>query len=316
MQMIEVMGNPTLGDVYELLTDPEFTDPEGGILYEMSTLGGPARSAAALISQTEGETLGGIMANALESMNWLESNARRDGFGHADFSPLDLNKKKLAVFYVEPVEELGANARPLRIVSSMFLSAAMKGRKVRWKGATLFIFDEAYALDRLEILVKRVAVLRTHGARAWVIWTNKGQIEELYGKNAETFFANAAQVQIFGLNDVEGAEYVSRRIGNWVRWTLRKVQTNDGMQEELVPAASCSFRDGPEVNRTTGRAGRLQIILNEGGDPFLLRRTSFRKMFKPDQYGRDPYEPQRETLREKAMRALRAAVRKFKEWRQ
>jgi type IV secretory pathway TraG/TraD family ATPase VirD4 len=309
-------GKPTLGDVYELMTDPDFTNKDGGIVYEMSMLGGPARSAAALIAATPGETLGSIMANALGSMNWLESQARRKGFGHADFSPLDINNGKTAVFYVEPVELLGVNARPLRLVSEMFLSAAFQGRKKRGKGTTLFIFDEAYALNRLEILPKAVAILRGFGARAWLIWQNKGQVEELYGKNAETFFANSGQVQVFAINDVEGANYVSERIGKWVKWSKRKVRTKEGVEEEWQPSAACFLRDGPEVNRTTGRAGRLQIVLNEGGDPFLLRRTSYRKMFKPDRYGRDPYEPQRETLREKAVCALRSAVMKFKEWRQ
>ena len=91
-------------------------------------------------------------------------------------------------------------------------------------------------------------------------------------------------------------------LARWVRWTKNRVRTQQGVEEEWQPSAACFVRDGPEVNRTTGRAGRLQIVLNEGGDPFLLRRTSYRKMFKPGQYGRDPYEPGGGTLREK-MRA-------------
>ena len=121
------MNKPTLSDVYALLTDPDFTDKDGGTVYEMAMLGGPARSAAALISATPGETLGGIMANALGSMKWLESRARRNGFGHADFSPLDINNGKTAVFYVEPVELLGVNPRPLRLIAEMFLSRRVSG---------------------------------------------------------------------------------------------------------------------------------------------------------------------------------------------
>lgn len=44
-------GAPTLADVYELLTDAGFRNRTGGILYEMAMLGGPARSAAALLSE-------------------------------------------------------------------------------------------------------------------------------------------------------------------------------------------------------------------------------------------------------------------------
>ena len=37
---------------------------------------------------------------------------------------------------------------------------------------------------------------------------------------------------------------------------------------------------------------------------------------RTEETGKDPYELRRETLREKCMRAVRAAVMKFKEWRQ
>ena len=87
------------------------------------------------------------------------------------------------------------------------------------------------------------------------------------------------------------------------------------MEEEWQPSASCSFRDGPEINRTTARAGRLQIVLTEEY-PFLLRRTSYRKTFAPDQYGRDPYQPQKETLGDKVIRWARSAVKKSREQRQ
>ena len=56
------------------------------------------------------------------------------------------------------------------------------------------------------------------------------QLIELYRANAETFFANAAQVQIFGVNDKAGAEYFSWRMGNRVKWRKRQTQTNQGMQ--------------------------------------------------------------------------------------
>jgi type IV secretory pathway TraG/TraD family ATPase VirD4 len=296
-------NTPTLGDVYDLLTSPDFSDPQSVVVEEMGNLGGAARSAAGLISQLESETFGSVLSNALQNMNWLESDARREGFGHADFSPLDINTKKLAAFFVEAEEELGANARPLRVVFSEFFSAAMKGRKVRGKGSTLFIIDEAYALDRSELLLKRIAVLRKRGARAWLIWTNKGQVHDLYGKNAETFFANAGQVQIFAINDHEGAEYVSGRIGKWVRWKKKTIRTNGGVEEEWQPSGSF-LRDGPEINKNTGRESGLQIVLNEGGDPFLLRRTSYRKMFKPGEYDPDPYEPAQDGMVKRAIERI------------
>ena len=103
----------------------------------------------------------------------------------------------------------------------------------------------------------------------------------MYGANAETFFANAGQVQVFAINDKAGAKYFSERIGNRVRWRKRQVQTNQGMRAEWEPAGACSLRDGTEVGRSTSRESGLQIVLNEGGDPFLLRRTPYDKCSGP-----------------------------------
>ncbi len=220
--------NATLGDVYNLLTDPAFSDPDGATVYEMAMLGGPARSAAALMSTTPGETLGSIMANALANMNWLESQAMRTAFGAADFSSLDLNNGKTTVIFVLPPELLGVHPRALRLVVTMFVSAAMQGRKVPGRAPTLFIFDECYALGTLDLLTKAAAILRGYGARAWFIWQGKGQPDELYGKNSETFFSNAGQTQVFAINDVAGSNYVSERIGRIVRWKKREMRTGQG----------------------------------------------------------------------------------------
>ncbi|HKN20674.1 MAG TPA: hypothetical protein VJX73_04625 [Terracidiphilus sp.] len=70
-----------------------------------------------------------------------------------------------------------------------------------------------------------------------------------------------------------------------------------------------SKRDGPEINRNTGRESGLQIILNEGGDPFLLRRTSYRKMFKPGAYDPDPYEPAQDGTLKQAFRRFVGLLR-------
>jgi hypothetical protein len=52
----------------------------------------------------------------------------------------------------------------------------------------------------------------------------------------------------------------------------------------------------------------LQIVLNEGGEPFLLRRTSYRKMFKPGEYDPDPYEPAQDGLRKRAFERILALL--------
>jgi type IV secretory pathway TraG/TraD family ATPase VirD4 len=303
----------SLSDVYELLTDPDFKNAKSLVSQEMAYLGGSARSAAALVTQSAEETVGGIMANAFSHMRWLESYAMREMLESSDFSPLDINNGRTTVYFVLPPELLGVHQRALRLMVTTFVAAAMKGRKTRGKPATLFEIDEAFAIGALDILTKAAALLRGFGARARLFFQNIGQIRELYGRNAETFFANAGQVQFFGLNDKEGCDYVSDRLGKRRLWRKRKMQTKEGVRVEWEPAGTAPLRDGPEIAQMLGRNGRLQIVTCEGELPFLLRRTSYRDMFPPDQYAQDPMEPPERSWKRDLWWLERTLLKKLKE---
>jgi type IV secretory pathway TraG/TraD family ATPase VirD4 len=250
-------------------------------------------------------------------MKWLESEAVREMLSRSDFSPLDLNDGKTTVYWVQPPELLGTHQRLLRLMASTFLGAVLKGRKARGKDATLLIFNECYALGRLDLLLKTAALLRGYGARGIYFFQNIGQCRDLYDKNADTFFANSGQVTVLSGNDHDGASFVSMAMGD--RWRVRKKKRKDArgnIEVEYEQEIPRPLRDPAELNRLLGRAGRTEIVLNEGGDPLLLRRTSYRKMFTPDQYDRDVYELPRETLGDKVIRWARAAVKKSREQRQ
>ena len=288
----------TLGAVRDLLIDPN-----GPPLYAMAVLGGAARSAAAMLSQAAEETVGGIMANALGQTKFLDSRGMRLMFSASDFSALDLNKGNMTVFFVLPPEFLGVHARALRLVLNTFLSAAAKG--LTGKHSTLYILDEFFSLGVQNSMTKYVAILRNYGVRMWLIVQNVTQLIELYKVNAETFFANAAQVQVFGVNDKAGADYFAARLGNRLKWRKRETQTNRGVRVEWEPAGTSSLRDGNEIGRATSRESGLLIVLNEGGDPFLLRRTPYDKLFKESEYAPDPFEPKRQTLANRMFSKLR-----------
>jgi type IV secretory pathway TraG/TraD family ATPase VirD4 len=283
--------HPTLIGVQQYLTDERLTKKGSAMLHTMSGLGGLSEEAAALLSQAAEETIGGIMANAMSHLAWLKSAGMQRMFSKSDFAPEDINNGRTSVYFALPPEMLGFHERALRLVTNTMVNAAFKGRKVKGKPATLFILDEAAGLGALPILLKAAAILRGFGSRVWFFYQAKSQSTDLFGKNAETLFANSAQVQVFALNDAEGQEYVEKRLGGRVLWRKKVTKTQFGEVVEYEPSAAFSLRNNEEVGRATGRSSGLQIILNEGSDPFLLRRTSYRKMFKPGEYDPDPFEP-------------------------
>jgi type IV secretion system protein VirD4 len=308
--------NPTLIDAQELLTDPGLVEKDSALQQAMFGIGGLAEEAAALLSTAAEETVGGIKANALSQMAWLKSAGMRRMLSRSDFAPEDINNGHTSMYLALPPEMLGVHERALRLITNTMVNAAFKGRKRRGKPATLFILDEAAALGNLPVLPKAAAILRGFGGRVWFFYQAKSQPDALFGKNSETIFANCAQVQGFALNDSVGQKYFEERLGGRVLWRKKISKTQWGDVVEYEPSAAFSLRNNEEIGRATGRSSGLQIVLNEGGDPFLLRRTSYRKMFKPGHFAADPYEPQAARVREKAMELLRRAVMAVKEWRQ
>ena len=77
---------------------------------------------------------------------------------------------------------------------------------------------------------------------------------------------------------------------------------------EWEHAGAHNLRDGIEIGRSTSRESGLQIVLNEGGDPFLLRRTPYDKLFKPGEYAADPFEPRRQSLANRLFEKLREVM--------
>jgi type IV secretory pathway TraG/TraD family ATPase VirD4 len=304
----------TLAAVQALLANPDLTDPGSELIQEMFAMGGLAQEAAALLSQAAEETIGGIMANAMSHMTWLKSSGMRLMLGSSDFSALDLNNGHTTVYFVMPPELMGVHKRALRLITGTFTRAAAKGRKAKGKRPTLFMLDEFAALGTMDSMPQQAAIARGRGMRIIFVVQTIGQLVQLYGKNWQTFFGNSGQVQVFAVNDVEGQEFIEKNLGPRVRWRKRTTKTKDGEQVDWEPTAAFSLRGAEEVGRAVGRSSGLQIVLNEGGHPFLLRRTPYTKMFKPGEYAPDPSEPGGESLRDKAWGVVRLARQKLLEW--
>ena len=269
----------------------------------MAVLGGTARSAAAMMSQASEETVGGIMANALGHTKFLDSRGMREMLSGSDFAALDLNKGNTTVYFVLPPEYLTVHQRALRLVVNTFLAAAAKGRK--GKHPTLYILDEFYSLGPAFNHDSRG---RDH-ARLRGPHCLGGSERYAADRDVSPQLGNVlcecrAGADVRHQRQGRRGDF-SWRLGNRVKW--RKTQAQ-GMRAEWEPAGASSLRDGSEVGRSSSRESGLQIVLNEGGDPFLLRRTPYDKMFRPGEYAPDPFEPRRPSLANRLFRKLREVM--------
>ncbi|CAM4027925.1 type IV secretory system conjugative DNA transfer family protein [Paracoccus yeei] len=68
---------------------------------------------------------------------------------------------------------------------------------------------EFAALGRLEAMERAMGLMAGYGIQLWPILQDMSQLKDLYGTRAGTFIANAGIQQVFGVNDLETAKWLS-----------------------------------------------------------------------------------------------------------
>jgi type IV secretion system protein VirD4 len=58
-----------------------------------------------------------------------------------------------------------------------------------------------------------MGLMAGYGLQLWPILQDLSQLRDLYGTRANTFVANAGVLQVFGVNDVETARWLSQALG-------------------------------------------------------------------------------------------------------
>lgn len=161
---------------------------------------------------SEARELQSIVSTALGQLGFLSDPALAHFLTGCDFDFSLLRQPKTSVFFMIPPEHLQGNKPFARLMVQSLLNAIWKQPK-GGEASVLVVLDEQYQLGSLDDLKTAPALLRSYRARLWSIFQNIGQLKDLYGDAWEGVLANAGFVQVFTPNDLETAEYFSRRIG-------------------------------------------------------------------------------------------------------
>ncbi|MBO9457376.1 type IV secretory system conjugative DNA transfer family protein, partial [Paracoccus sp. R12_2] len=109
-------------------------------------------------------------------------------------------------------------------------------RPVPAPAPALFLLDEFAALGRLEAVERGMGLMAGYGIQLWPILQDLSQLRDLYGARASTFLANAAVQQVFGVNDLDTAKWLSESIGK---------ETAYGHSESHQPGEPASLTTAP-----------------------------------------------------------------------
>ena len=87
-----------------------------------------------------------------------------------------------------------------------------------------------------------------------VIWflQSLSQLMDMYPRNWQTFFACCGQVQMFSINDKEGAQFLSQMIGYRQLWK-KKMSADGSGWRTWEQAGAFWLRDPSEVSRMVSR---------------------------------------------------------------
>lgn len=225
--------------------------------------------------------------SAVSDLAFMRDPALRDSLSGDDFDFRDFKRKASTLYIIAPPDGVQRRDMWLRLVVASGLSLlgdVQKGRGLD----TLFLLDEAAVLGYMESIASRYALLAGYGVRFWLVFQSLGQVKEHYPKQWESFLDNAGFAQFFTPNNMETAEYISKRAGNRtvsVQSTSTGADGKSSKNESLKGVPLWSPQD------VLGLPRNQQIIFapNTGGYPISIDRGNYDENPAYKGLNRNPY---------------------------
>lgn len=152
----------------------------------------------------------------------------------------------------------------IRVFFDLAISS-LTSRKKRGKYEVLFLLDEVAQLGFLQIIPKSITLLKGMGGQLWLFFQSYSQIQNIYGKDADTILGNATQI-FYGCNDIKTANLISDSLG---KKTIREYNKNGDYIDSPKPLL---FPD--EIRKLSPEK---PIILMCGKAPIQSKRLNYLK---------------------------------------
>lgn len=242
-----------------------------------------AAEAAAVLGEVLGSDEAGSFRTTLSrNIKWLSDPDMIDHLKPSDFSLWKAVQEGWSIFLVLKPDDLDDFKNWLRMNVQIALSAKMAMGTNQSGLQTLFFLDEFSALGRFSEIEKAAGYMRGYGIKLVPIIQNIGQIQDLYGKNWETFLGNAAAVIAWGLNDLETEKYISDRLGRIVvaETSYSRSSSLSGIQGSSSSNKSMGLRERAvrfpnEVHDQGARETMRAFVIPASGKPLVVTRLPY-----------------------------------------
>ena len=270
----------TLARVRELLTlRPD--DFEKSVMQAMRAAGGLAARAAARLEQKADRERSGVISSAQRHTHFLDSPAMEAVLSGNDLDLRTLKMGRVSLYLILPPHRVEAYRRWLRLMigcalNTMWRTPGQPHERV------LFLLDEFGHLGRMRPIEEAVALVPGYGLSFWFFLQDLSQLKSVYREHWPTFLANCEVLQAFGTNDVDTAEYLSRRLGEatiQVESETRSAGRSQGKTGSRSLSAGQGVSERARRLLTPDEVLRLppdrQLLVVKGRDPVLARRLSY-----------------------------------------
>jgi type IV secretion system protein VirD4 len=241
-------------------------------MQESRTAGGlAARAANRHLGKSDREATG-VLSSAQRHTHFLDSPRMTAVLDRSDFSFAELKNRTATVFLVLPPDRLGAYARWLRLMVAQSLQETVRAQGDR---TVLYLLDEFAALGYLPPVERAMGLMAGYGVQLWPILQDIHQLQAVYGPRAGTFLSNAGVLQVFGVNDHEGARLVSDLLGSETVVFKTASATFNGDHSNLSLAAHHTGRPVLMPDEVRRLSSDMELLFVVGQRPILARKLRY-----------------------------------------
>ncbi|PIO96388.1 type IV secretory system conjugative DNA transfer family protein [Pleomorphomonas carboxyditropha] len=228
-----------------------------------------ARAANRHLGKSDREAAG-VLSAAQRHTHFLDSPRMYRVLDDSFFSFADLKHHTATVFLVLPPDRLATYSRWLRLLVSQSLMD-MARDPAKPAAPVLYLLDEFAALGHLEPVERAMGLMAGYGVQLWPILQDLHQLRATYGQKAGTFLSNAGLLQLFGVNDVDTAEWIARTIGKTDAWYT----TDAWSKGETSTSQHVSARDLVNPDEIMRLPQTSMILLQQGQRPAVVEKLRY-----------------------------------------
>lgn len=260
----------SLGTVRRLLTQtPDDLVKNLQDMADRPDFGGVLAECGNQFRGMERKTLSNVLSTCQAHTDFLTEPVVRASLEASDFSFSDLHEKKTTVYTIIPAYALETQARWLRLVVGMAVTAMERGGNNRRR--CLFLLDEFPALGRLKKIETGIATLRGYGVDFALVVQDLNQLKAHYGKGGDSILSNCAYKHFMRVADVDTAKYVSELLGKETVIAQSESQNPGGPGRTLAPVAR-PLKTPDEIISEKPRRGYL---VRSGDKPVFTEQITY-----------------------------------------